>query len=307
MGPVSCLVIVANNDSIPDAAGNCMEPRAPPGPVLCPGVASSPAVRPRFVARRLLWRARRVIRHVLSIGPAARAAVARAPRPYLGHPDPHALALVAQLLQDLGPDLAVAAPVQILAPRAAPEAPQPLPGDRGAARPTAVSSRKFLASCASWSCRCSYRRHTASHSARARPSSAEGRSRWAGSAARLMNLHREDVLAEAPGWAKPVWKHGDLGEAPAAAPSRAGRCALETREPAPFPGSPHASRRRQPFGYGVVRPVGSPRGAMRHPALRFCGKLLRPNDGFCPNRLTPQGLVGAATKSVALGREPERW
>jgi hypothetical protein len=46
--------------------------------------------------------------------------------------------------------------------------------------------------------------------------------------ARLMNLYREDVLAEAPGWAKPVWKHGTLGEAPAAAPSRVGRCALET-------------------------------------------------------------------------------
>ena len=46
--------------------------------------------------------------------------------------------------------------------------------------------------------------------------------------ARLMNLHREDVLAEAPSWAKPVWKHGGLGEAPAAAPSRVGRCALET-------------------------------------------------------------------------------
>ena len=46
--------------------------------------------------------------------------------------------------------------------------------------------------------------------------------------ARLLALHREDVLAEAPSWAKPVWKHGGLGEAPTTAPSRVGRCALET-------------------------------------------------------------------------------
>lgn len=45
--------------------------------------------------------------------------------------------------------------------------------------------------------------------------------------ARLLKLHREEVLAEAPNWAKPVWQHGGLGEVPAAAPSRVGRCALE--------------------------------------------------------------------------------
>ena len=41
-------------------------------------------------------------------------------------------------------------------------------------------------------------------------------------------MHREDVLGKAPNWTKPVWKHGGLGEDPAAAPSRVGRCALET-------------------------------------------------------------------------------
>ena len=45
---------------------------------------------------------------------------------------------------------------------------------------------------------------------------------------RLGELHREDVLETAPGWSKPVWKHGDLGFQPEWAPSRVGRCLLET-------------------------------------------------------------------------------
>jgi IS605 OrfB family transposase len=45
---------------------------------------------------------------------------------------------------------------------------------------------------------------------------------------RLQELHRAAVLAEAPNWAKPVWKHGGLGEVLAGMPSRVGRCALET-------------------------------------------------------------------------------
>ena len=45
---------------------------------------------------------------------------------------------------------------------------------------------------------------------------------------RLQDLHREDVLAMAPTWKKPVWKHGQLGAPPEFAPSRLGRCALES-------------------------------------------------------------------------------
>ncbi|MDA8333468.1 MAG: transposase [Peptococcaceae bacterium] len=44
----------------------------------------------------------------------------------------------------------------------------------------------------------------------------------------LGELHREEVLEAAPGWRKPVWKHGDLGSSPEWAPSRVGRCLLET-------------------------------------------------------------------------------
>lgn len=45
---------------------------------------------------------------------------------------------------------------------------------------------------------------------------------------RLRELHREDILEAAPAWRKPVWKHGDLGFRPEWAPSRVGRCLLET-------------------------------------------------------------------------------
>ncbi len=45
---------------------------------------------------------------------------------------------------------------------------------------------------------------------------------------RLADLHREEVYEAAGNWRSPVWKHGDLGAPPDWAPSRAGRCALET-------------------------------------------------------------------------------
>ena len=45
---------------------------------------------------------------------------------------------------------------------------------------------------------------------------------------RLGALHREDILEAAPGWPKPAWKHGDLGSEPQWAPSRVGRCLLES-------------------------------------------------------------------------------
>ena len=45
---------------------------------------------------------------------------------------------------------------------------------------------------------------------------------------RLRELHREEVLEAAPGWSKPVWKHGDLGFQAEWTPSRVGRCLLET-------------------------------------------------------------------------------
>ncbi|MEW5934394.1 MAG: transposase, partial [Bacillota bacterium] len=45
---------------------------------------------------------------------------------------------------------------------------------------------------------------------------------------RLRELHREEVLAAAPGWPRPVWKHGGVGAPPGWAPSRLGRCLLET-------------------------------------------------------------------------------
>ncbi len=45
---------------------------------------------------------------------------------------------------------------------------------------------------------------------------------------RLRELHREEVLEAAPGWSKPVWKHGGLGSQAERAPSRVGRCLLET-------------------------------------------------------------------------------
>jgi IS605 OrfB family transposase len=44
----------------------------------------------------------------------------------------------------------------------------------------------------------------------------------------LKELHREETLETAPGWARPVWKHGDLKAAPSFAPSRVGRCLQET-------------------------------------------------------------------------------
>lgn len=43
----------------------------------------------------------------------------------------------------------------------------------------------------------------------------------------IQELHRDDVLAEAPGWKRPVWKHGGLGSAPEGTPSRIGRCASQ--------------------------------------------------------------------------------
>lgn len=45
---------------------------------------------------------------------------------------------------------------------------------------------------------------------------------------RLADLHREEVYEAAGNWPSPVWKHGDLGTLPDWAPSRVGRCALET-------------------------------------------------------------------------------
>lgn len=45
---------------------------------------------------------------------------------------------------------------------------------------------------------------------------------------RLRELHREEVLAAAPGWPRPVWKRGAVSAPPEWAPSRLGRCLLET-------------------------------------------------------------------------------
>ena len=45
---------------------------------------------------------------------------------------------------------------------------------------------------------------------------------------RLAELHREEILEAAPDWDRPVWKHGALGPVPDWAPSRVGRCLLET-------------------------------------------------------------------------------
>jgi putative transposase len=45
---------------------------------------------------------------------------------------------------------------------------------------------------------------------------------------RLVALHREEVYEAAGDWPSPVWKHGDLGDPPGWAPSRVGRCVLET-------------------------------------------------------------------------------
>ncbi|MBC7325527.1 MAG: hypothetical protein H5T99_09460 [Moorella sp. (in: Bacteria)] len=45
---------------------------------------------------------------------------------------------------------------------------------------------------------------------------------------RIKELHREDTLEAALNWSRPVWKHGDLKTAPEWAPSRIGRCLLET-------------------------------------------------------------------------------
>ncbi len=70
--------------------------------------------------------------------------------------------------------------------------------------------------------------------------------------ARLLALHVEDVLAEAPSWARPVWKHGGQGEAPATAPSRVGRCALETV------GRVVASQAARREAFAALRAVGGP-------------------------------------------------
>ncbi len=69
---------------------------------------------------------------------------------------------------------------------------------------------------------------------------------------RLQKLHREAVLAEASNWARPVWKHGDLGEAPAEMPSRVGRCALETV------GRVMASQAARREAFAVLRAVWDP-------------------------------------------------